>query len=106
MAGLQAEKLGDVDEGFTPETPEVDDLGLTPEERQAFDGMKEADKGLPETPESGDPEPAAETPAGVEKPTLEAPPAAATPPAAKKPPPEPEEDDEPDQITRDPRTGK
>ena len=104
MAGLQAEKIGDVDEGEPPATPEVDDLGLTPDERQAFDGMKEADRALPEAPESDEPEPAADTPAGVEQPTLDAPPTAAAPAQAKKV--EPEEDDEPDQVTTDPRTGK
>jgi hypothetical protein len=103
MAGLQAEKLGDIEQGEAAAVGEVDDLGLTSEERQQFDSMKDADKGLPEAPESEEPEPAADTPAGVDKPTLDAPPA---PAEAKKAPAEPEEDDEPDQLVTDPRTGK
>lgn len=104
MAGLVAEKLGDVEEGFTPDAAEVDELGLTTEERQQFDGMKEADKGLPEATESDEPEVASEGVPDAQKPTLEAPPA---PVEAKQKAPEPEpEDDEPDQVTRDPKTGK
>lgn len=104
MAGLAAEKLGDVEEGYVPDSTEVDEQGLTPEERQAFDGMRDADKNIPEAPESDEPEPAADTPAGVDRPAGEA---AETPAEAKKAPPaEPEEDDEPDQEVRDPRTGK
>jgi hypothetical protein len=101
---LEPETIGDVEEGTPPPESEVDDLGLTPDERTAFDGMREADRGLPEAPESDEPEPAADTPAGVDRPTLEAPPA---PVEAKKPPaPAPEEDEEPDTVVTDPRTGK
>lgn len=100
---LQPETIGDVEEGspLPPEEHDVDELGLTPEERAEFDQMRNADQGLPETPEEGEPEEGAPEP----RPRLDAPPAAA--PGKKPPPaPAPEEDDEPDQITRDPRTGK
>ena len=101
---LQPEQIGDVDEGFTPPAEgETDEMGLTAEERQAFDGMRDADRGLPEAPESDEPEPASDTPAGVDRPPTDAP---AEPQTAKKQAPPPEEDDEPDQVTRDPRTGK
>jgi hypothetical protein len=104
MAPLQPEKIGDIDEGFVPEPTQVDEMGLTPEERQAFDDMKDADKTIPEGPEEA-PEPAEGTtpPEGQTVPVDALP----APGAVKKPPPEPpEEDDEPDQVTRDPRTGK
>ena len=50
-ATLEPERIGDVDENFTPEATEVDELGLTQEERAEFDGMRDADKGVPEGPE-------------------------------------------------------
>ena len=104
MATLQPERIGDVEEGEPPIPSETDELGLTAEERQAFDGMKDADSGLPEGTDEGEPPPAADTPAGVDRAPGEAPPAAKT--AKKQAPAEPEEDDEPDLVSRDPRTGK
>src|SRR6516162_3103954 len=102
MATLQAERIGDVEEGENLAPPgEVDELGLTAEERAQFDGMKEADRGTPESEEaeevSEEPAPSAPRSPGVEAPE---------PAQAKQPAPQPEEDDEPDQVTRDPRTGK
>lgn len=98
---LQAETIGDVEEGTLPPESELDELGLNAEDRAAFDSMQEADRALPE---SDEPPPAAETPPGVERPTVDAPPAPQV--APRVPPPPPEEDEEPDQVTRDPRTGK
>src|SRR6516225_4860301 len=101
MATLQAERIGDVEEGENLAPPgEVDELGLTAEERAQFDGMKDADRGIPDSEEAEEApeEPAPSTPPS---PGVEAPQAA----EAKKAP-GPEEDDEPDQVTRDPRTGK
>jgi hypothetical protein len=103
QAALQPEMIGDVDQGFVPEPEEhdVDELGLTAEERAEFDSMRDADSGLPEPSEEPESEPAGTEP----RPQLDAPPA---PAPGKKPPPAPvpEEDDEPDLVTRDPRTGK
>ena len=101
MATLQAERIGDVEEGENLSPPgEVDELGLTPEEREQFDGMKEADRGGGEAdePEEAPEEPAPATPPspGVQEP----------PPPQPKKVAEPEEDEEPDQVMRDPRTGK
>ena len=49
MATLQAERIGDVEEGENLAPPgEVDELGLTAEERAQFDGMKDADRGIGE----------------------------------------------------------
>jgi hypothetical protein len=98
---LQPETIGDVEEGTPSDTEELDELGLNAEDRAAFDAMKGADSGLAEAPESEEPAPAADAPPGVQRPVLDAPPA----PQARQPLP-PEEDDEPDQVTRDPRTGK
>jgi hypothetical protein len=100
MAGLQVERIGDVDEGEPPVPSEVDEFGLTPDERAAFDGMKDADKGLPEAPEEPEEAPAPAPAPEEPKQKLDAPPA---PPKKVE---APEEDDEPDQVTRDPRTGK
>ena len=102
MATLQAERIGDVEEGENLAPPgEVDELGLTAEERAQFDGMKDADRGIPDSEEAEEvsEEPAPSTPPS---PGVEAP----APAEAKVKAPEPEEDDEPDQVTRDPRTGK
>ena len=44
---IQPENIGDVEEGYTPEAEgQVDELGLTPEDRAVFDGMRDADRGL------------------------------------------------------------
>src|SRR6516162_5108279 len=100
MATLQAERIGDVEEGENLSPPgEVDELGLTPEEREQFDGMKEADRGGGEADE---PEEAPEEPAPATPPS----PGVQEPPAQPKKVAEPEEDEEPDQVMRDPRTGK
>ena len=94
MAGLQAERIGDVEEGHIPEpTDQLNEQGLTPEEQQAFDEMRDADRTLPKTPEEGADAPGPDT-------------GEHAPPAPAQPKPEPEEDDEPDQVIRDPRTGR
>ena len=90
MATLQAERIGDVEEGENLAPPgEVDELGLTPDERAQFDGMKDADRGVPDSEEAEEvsEELAPSTPPspGVEAPA----------PAEAKKAPEPEEDDEP-----------
>src|SRR6516165_8231067 len=55
MATLQAERIGDVEEGENLAPPgEVDELGLTPDERAQFDGMKDADRGIGEGPEEAE----------------------------------------------------
>ena len=96
---LQPETIGDVEQGFVPEPEEhdVDEMGLTPEERAEFDNMRNADAGLPEPAEEPEPEEGI----GEGQPQITAPPA----PQARRQAP-PEEDDEPDQVVRDPRTGK
>ena len=102
MATLQAERIGDVEEGENLAPPgEVDELGLTAEERAQFDGMKEADRGLPESEEAEEvsEEVAPSTPPS---PGVEAP----APAEAKAKAPEPEEDDEPDQRVAIPGLGK
>jgi hypothetical protein len=100
MATLQAERIGDVEEGENLALPgEVDELGLTSEERAQFDGMRDADRGIPEAEEAEE-VPEEPVPSTPPSPGVEAP----APAQAKQP--QPEEDDEPDQVTRDPRTGK
>ena len=96
---LQPETIGDVDQGFVPEPEQhdVDEMGLTPEERAEFDNMRDAGRGLPEPAEEPEPEEGA----GEGQPQISAPPGPA--PRVQHPP---EEDDEPDQVVRDPRTGK
>src|SRR6516165_11532753 len=102
MATLQAERIGDVEEGENLAPPgEVDELGLTPDERAQFDGMKDADRGIGEGPEEAEEVSEELAPSTPPSPGVEAP-----APAEAKKAPEPEEDDEPDQVTRDPRTGK
>ena len=101
---LQPENIGDVEEGYTPEAEGgVDELGLTPEDRAVFDGMRDADRGLPQEPEEGEGEGEGAPGAAEPRPVLDAPPA---PGPGKKQAPIEEEPDEPDQITRDPRTGR
>ena len=101
---IQPENIGDVEEGYTPEAEgQVDELGLTPEDRAVFDGMRDADRGLPQEPEEGEGEGEGAPGAGEPRPVLDAPPA---PGPGKKQAPIEEEPDEPDQITRDPRTGR
>jgi len=103
MATLQAERIGDVEEGENLAPPgEVDELGLTAEERAQFDGMKDADRGIGEGFEEAEEAPEEPAPSTPPSPGVEAP----APADAKAKVPEPEEDDEPDQVTRDPRTGK
>jgi len=103
MATLQAERIGDVEEGENLAPPgEVDELGLTPDERAQFDGMKDADRGIGEGPEEAEEVSEELAPSTPPSPGVEAP----APAEAKAKAPEPEEDDEPDQVTRDPRTGK
>jgi hypothetical protein len=91
---LQPEILGDVDQGTSGDMHAVDELGLTADERAAFDGMKEgpADSDGPAEPDPVEPE----------APTDET----ATDPAAPPPAPTDEDDDTPDVITTDPKTGK
>src|SRR6516164_6816284 len=102
MATLQAERIGDVEEGENLSPPsEVDELGLTSEERAQFEGMRDADRGVPEAEEAEEVSEEA-APSTPPSPGVEAP----SPAQAKAKAPEPEEDDEPDQVTRDPRTGK
>ena len=102
---LQPENIGDVEEGYTPEAEGgVDELGLTPEDRAVFDGMRDADRSLPQEPEEGEGEGEAAPGTGEPRPVLDAPPAPG--PGKKQAPPAEEETDEPDQITRDPRTGR
>jgi hypothetical protein len=103
MATLQAERIGDVEEGENLAPPgEVDELGLTSEERAQFDGMKDADRGVPDEGSEEAEEVSEEVaPSTPPSPGVEAP----APAQAKQPAP-PEEDDEPDQVSRDPRTGK
>jgi hypothetical protein len=101
MMAVQPEHIGDVDQGTPPPASEVDELGLTPDERAAFDAMKDG-------PMDGDgpaePPPPAEagTPAPGETPPAPAPGDPKTPPA--EPPAEP--DDEDDIIVNNPKTGK
>src|SRR6516164_10495915 len=98
---IQPENIGDVEEGYTPEAEgQVDELGLTPEDRAVFDGMRDADRGLPQEPEEGEGEGEAAPGTGEPRPVLDAPPAPG--PGKKQAPIEEEETDEPDQITRDP----
>lgn len=88
-----AEVIGDVDEGTPADGQGVDELGLTPEERAAFDGMRD---GPQDAEGPADPDPAPEPD-----------PAAATAPDPAAPPPaDVDEDDAPDTITTDPKTGK
>lgn len=96
-AMLQPEVIGDVDEGYTPEAAEVDELGLTAEERAAFDQMKD---GPQDADGAAEPEVA---PADGQATEAQPDPAQAQP---QEPPAEPDEDDGPDAITTDPKTGK
>lgn len=99
---VNPEHIGDVEEGTPKSAPEVDELGLTPEERAAFDGMKEADAGAPTDPE---PEPAPE-PAPAPAPAPGAPPAPPPGPAPAPVAADADDDDEPDLIVNNPKTGK
>jgi len=108
MAGtpaLKPETIGDVEQQDDLATPqEQDEMGFTPEERAEWDAMVEADKRPPGEPEEAEDagEPTETSPRPGDTPLEAVPP----PGAKKQPPAPPEEDDEPDQITRDPRTGR
>jgi len=92
---LQAEQIGDVDEGTPVESR--DEFGFNAEERAAWDAMQAG-------PADGD-GPAEPEPASDPEPTEPAPDAPPADPAAVAPPAE-EDDDAPDVITTDPKTGK
>ena len=99
-----AEVIGDVVEGEAAEGSGLDEYGFTPEERAAFDSMKEGPQDsegpaepMPTEPEA-DPAAAAPDPAAAQV-DPNAPPAPA-------PGPTEEDDDSPDVVTTDPKTGK
>jgi hypothetical protein len=86
---LQPETIGDVEEGTPGEAATLDEMGFTPDERAAFDAMRD---GPQDSDGPAEPEPVEENAEPVDQ--------------AAPAEPDDGDDDTPDVITTDPKTGK